>query len=115
MCPLYWSGSHIPPLIPGAHTPELQPAERPWRLTDEAVANKPFETVDDLADTRDRRCSTLADDPETIRPTTRFNQVASGMNHPESGSELQRGGLGDAVDGADPFEHRIGKLAVDHM
>ena len=56
------------------HTPELLPAERLWPLTDEAVANRPFETVEDLADTLDRRCPALADDPETIRPTTRFNR-----------------------------------------
>ncbi|MCH7930008.1 MAG: IS630 family transposase, partial [Proteobacteria bacterium] len=56
------------------HRPELQPADRPWPRTDEAVANRPFETVDDLAGTLDRHCPALADDPETIRPTARFNR-----------------------------------------
>lgn len=55
------------------YTPELQPAERLWPLTDEAVANKPFETIDDLAETLDRRCSALADDPDVVRSNTRFN------------------------------------------
>ena len=61
MSPLLAPRARVPPLLPGPHTPELQPAGRPWPLTDEAVANRPFETVGDLAD-----------DPETIRPTTRF-------------------------------------------
>lgn len=55
------------------YTPELQPAEHLWPLTDEAVANRPFETIDDLAETLDRRCSALADEPDLIRSNTRFH------------------------------------------
>jgi len=31
-----------------SHSPELQPAERLWPLTNEAVANQLFQTLDDL-------------------------------------------------------------------
>lgn len=55
------------------YTPELQPAEHLWPLTDEAVANQPFETIDALAETLDRRCSALADQPDLIRSNTRFH------------------------------------------
>ncbi len=51
----------------------IQPAERLWPLTDEAVANRPFETIDDLADTLDRRCSALADNPAIVRANAHFN------------------------------------------
>jgi len=55
------------------YSPELQPAERLWPLTDEVVANKPFESIDALADVLDRRCTTLTDQPELVRANTKFN------------------------------------------
>ena len=51
----------------------MPPAERLWPLTNEAVANKPFETLDELSDTRDRRCAALCDDPAVIKGNT-FSQ-----------------------------------------
>ncbi len=59
-----------------AYSPELQPAECLWPLTREAVANRQFETLDDLDDLDDvvaRRCLTLADDPDRIRAETLFH------------------------------------------
>ncbi len=55
------------------YSPELQPAERLWPLTDEAVANKPFETLDELSETLDRRCAALSDDPAVIKGNTLFH------------------------------------------
>ena len=55
-----------------AYTPELQPAERLWPLADEAVANKPFETLDDLSKALDHRCSALSNEPNTIKGETHF-------------------------------------------
>ncbi len=55
------------------YTPELQPAERLWPLTDEAVANKPFATIEDLAETLDRRCSALSDEPAIVSASTSFH------------------------------------------
>ncbi len=55
------------------YSPELQPAERLWPLTDEAVANKSFETLDQLADTLDRRCSALTDQADLLKANTCFH------------------------------------------
>lgn len=55
------------------YTPELQPAERLWPLADEAVANKPFESLDDLANALDARCSHLTDQPQLIAAHTHYH------------------------------------------
>lgn len=56
-----------------AYSPELQPAESLWPLTREVVANRHFETLDDLDEVVARRCLTLADDPDRIRAETLFH------------------------------------------
>jgi hypothetical protein len=55
-----------------AYTPELQPAERLWPLTNEAVANKHFATLADLDTALSERCRALAAMPETIKAATHF-------------------------------------------
>lgn len=55
-----------------AYSPELQPAEHLWPLTDEALANTHFETLDDLGEALAERCRILADDPDQIRANTLF-------------------------------------------
>ncbi|MCP5109438.1 MAG: IS630 family transposase [bacterium] len=55
------------------YSPELQPAERLWPITDEAIANRCFETLDELAETLDQRCSALTDQPEVIKANTLFH------------------------------------------
>jgi hypothetical protein len=55
------------------YSPELQPAEKLWPVTDEAVANKPFETLDELTEVLDRRCSALSDQPGLIKGHTLFH------------------------------------------
>ncbi len=54
------------------YSPELQPAEHLWPLTDEALTNVHFETLDDLDETLAERCRILADDPEQISANTLF-------------------------------------------
>jgi hypothetical protein len=54
------------------YTPELQPAERLWPLTNEAVANRHFATLADLDAALSERCRTLAAMPEAIKAATRF-------------------------------------------
>ena len=56
------------------HTPEPRPGERLWPLTDEAVANKPFATIEDLAETLDRRCPALSDRPAMVGASTSFRR-----------------------------------------
>jgi transposase len=54
------------------YTPELQPAEHLWPLTNEAVANKHFASLKDLDAALSERCRTLAAMPETIKAATHF-------------------------------------------
>jgi hypothetical protein len=55
------------------YSPELQPAERLWPLTDETVANRPFNSLDELSQALDQRCAALSDQPEIIRAHTSFH------------------------------------------
>jgi hypothetical protein len=50
-----------------SHSPELQPTERLWPLTNEAVANRPFESLDELEEVLIERCVALCEQAETIR------------------------------------------------
>ncbi len=54
-------------------SPELQPAERLWVLTDEGVANKLFADLDELEEALSRRCAEPADQPELIRSNTLYH------------------------------------------
>jgi len=56
-----------------ASSPELQPAERLWPLTNEPVANRSFTSLDEMEEVLVRRCRTLIDDPQTIRDLTCYN------------------------------------------
>lgn len=59
-------------LLP-SHAPELQPAERLWALTDEPLANRCFDTLDDLQDVLYQRCAFLRTQPELISQHTLFH------------------------------------------
>jgi hypothetical protein len=52
-----------------SHSPELQPSERLWALSDEGVANRHFE---DLGEALVERCRAFVEQPETIRLYTRY-------------------------------------------
>jgi hypothetical protein len=56
-----------------AHSPELQPSERLWPLSDEAVANRHFEEIGDLEEALVERCLALGDQPEIIRSYLRYH------------------------------------------
>ena len=55
------------------YSPELQPCERLWPLTNESVANASFRTLDDLESALAKRCVVLQDQPEVIRSLTHFH------------------------------------------
>jgi hypothetical protein len=55
-----------------AHAPELQPAERLWVLTNEPIANRTFENLDELEETLYQRCRQLLQQRELIRGLTNF-------------------------------------------
>lgn len=54
------------------YSPELQPAERLWPLTNQALANRNFATLDELDSALARRCCALADQPEIVKANTNF-------------------------------------------
>jgi transposase len=64
-------GIHLQ-LLP-SHSPELQPAERLWPLSNEGVANRYFEEIEDLEEALVERCLALLDQPELIRSYTRYH------------------------------------------
>lgn len=56
-----------------AYSPELQPAEHLWPLTDEGIANRLFATLAELEEALAARCVVLAEQPELIRSATLFH------------------------------------------
>ena len=64
-------GLHLT-LLP-SHSPELQPAERLWTLVDEPIANRSFETLDDLEEILFKRCQTLLLQKDLIQGITGFH------------------------------------------
>ncbi len=54
-------------------SPELQPAERLWPLTNEALANRPFEEIEEMEEALVKRCVELLDQAETIRDLTNYH------------------------------------------
>lgn len=58
-------GIHLEFLPP--HSPELQPSERLWPLSDEAVANRHFERIGELEEALVERCVSLRKQPEIVR------------------------------------------------
>jgi transposase len=64
-------GIHLEFLPSGS--PELMPAERLWPLTNEAVANRLFEEIEELEEALVERCVQLLDKPEAIRELTNYH------------------------------------------
>lgn len=64
-------GLHLA-LLP-AYSPELQPAERLWPLSNEAIANRTFIDLDELEDVLAARCVTLMASPALVRGHTSFH------------------------------------------
>ena len=59
-------------LLP-AYSPELQPAERLWQLTDEVVVNRHFRSLDDLQEAQAGHCLRLSTQRDRIQAQTRFH------------------------------------------
>jgi hypothetical protein len=55
-----------------SYSPELQPAERLWTLVDEPIANRAFDTLDELEDVLFARCQSLLQQQNLIRGLTGF-------------------------------------------
>lgn len=65
------TGIHLHCLPP--HSPELQPAERLWPLTNEPIANRSFSSLDELEEVLFERCRKLLNLPGLIRGLTHFH------------------------------------------
>ncbi len=65
------SGLHLT-FLP-SHSPELQPAERLWTLVNEPIANRTFETLDDLEEILFHRCQSLLQQQDFIQGLTGFH------------------------------------------
>lgn len=55
------------------YTPELQPSERLWPLTNEGIANKCFDNLEHLEAVQAERCYSLGEQYELIKSTTNFH------------------------------------------
>ena len=64
-------GIHLEFLPPGS--PELQPAERLWPLSNEALANGLFEEIEEVEEALVERCVELLDQAETVRGLTNYH------------------------------------------
>ena len=56
-----------------SYSPELQPAERLWQLSDELVANRTPKDLDDLEHRLSLQCERLMQDPERVKAHTLFH------------------------------------------
>jgi transposase len=63
-------GIHLE-LMP-SHSPELQPAERLWPLTNEPIANRTFTSLDELEEVLFHRCRVLLHQTDLVRGLTNF-------------------------------------------
>ena len=64
-------GLHLVPLPPSS--PELQPAERLWALSDEPLINRTFTSIGELEAVQAARCTALQTQPARIQALTHFS------------------------------------------
>jgi transposase len=64
-------GLHL--LFLPAYSPELQPAEHLWPLTNEPLANRRFESLTELEEVQAQRCLALQQQPDLIRRHPHFH------------------------------------------
>jgi transposase len=64
---------HVHLLFLPAYSPELQPAEHLWSLTNTALVNRHFASIEELEDAQAERCVALEDHRDLVRATTLFH------------------------------------------
>jgi transposase len=64
---------HVHLLFLPPYSPELQPAEHLWPLTNAALVTQHFATIEDLEDAQFARCAALPQQPKRFRSTTLFH------------------------------------------
>ena len=65
------AGIYLEPLPP--YSPELQPAERLWQLSDEPLVNKSFDTLDELEEVLAQRCCIVSQMPAQVQALTNYH------------------------------------------
>jgi hypothetical protein len=75
-----WHKSAKLPIPDGIHpiflprlTPELQPAERLWSLSDEPLANRSFDDLNEFEDVLYERCRRLLSQRDLVKSRTQFH------------------------------------------
>lgn len=71
----------ITPMWLPAYSPELQPAERLWPLVDAPLANRTFDSIDQLDGTLSEQCVRLTQQPGRIRSLTLYHWWPGGADH----------------------------------
>jgi transposase len=64
---------HVHLLFLPSYSPELQPAEHLWPLTNTVLINRHFATIEELEDAQFAHCAVLQRQPARIRSTTLFH------------------------------------------
>jgi len=64
---------HIHLLFLPPHSPELQPAEHLWPLTNTVLVNRHFASIEELEDAQAERCVALQGQHDLVRSATRFH------------------------------------------
>ena len=64
---------HVHLLFLPPYSPELQPAEHLWPLTNAALVNRHFTSIEELEDAQFAHCAALQQRPDLIRSTTCFH------------------------------------------
>lgn len=71
----------INPIWLPAYSPELQPAERLWQLLDAPLANRAFDSIDEMESLLSEQCIRLSNQPERIRALTLYHWWPGGADH----------------------------------
>ncbi len=64
---------HVHLLFLPPYSPELQPAEHLWPLTNDVLVNRHFVSIEELEDAQLAHCAQLQTPPDRIHLTTRFH------------------------------------------
>lgn len=59
------------------YSPELQPAERLWKLVDEPLVNECFQSLDEIEELLVKRCNVLSNMKAEIRNLTNYHWLGS--------------------------------------
>jgi transposase len=87
---------HVHLLFLPPYSPELQPAEHLWPLTNTALANRHFTSLDELEDIQAERCVALQARPDFIRSAALFSWWPQRIGTRRHQSDASLGGLSAA-------------------